>query len=149
MVLIQIPIIFALYFVFLKGLKFDSTTLYSFIHIPEQINMMFLGIIDLGDKSLILALLAAGSQYLQAHYMPKPPTSSANPGSFQESFAKSMQMQMKYIFPILIFVILYTDFLGIAASGAIALYWITSNLFSVGQQIYANKKKDALVVKAS
>lgn len=146
LVLIQFPIIIALYLVFLKGVKFDSSTLYSFIHIPQDVSMMFLGLINIGEKSLVLALLAAASQFLQAYYMPQAPVSKNNPGSLQESFAKSMQMQMKYVFPILIFFILYTDLLGSSASGAIALYWITSNLFSVAQQIYANRKKSNVLV---
>ena len=133
LVLVQIPIIFALYYVFFKGINFQSDLLYSFIHIPEKINMSFLGVIDLGSKSLFLALLAGVSQYFQAHFMPKPKITTGAGGGFAESFAKSMQMQMKYIFPFLVAWIAYS------ISGAVALYWITSNLFAVGQQIYVNK----------
>src|SRR3989344_2107458 len=42
LVLIQIPIIFALYYVFYKGIKFDAGMLYSFVPVPENINMKFL-----------------------------------------------------------------------------------------------------------
>src|SRR3990167_2328806 len=77
LVLIQIPIIFALYYVFFKGINFESGMLYSFIHVPEKINMMFLGVLDMGGKSLVLAILAGVSQFLQAHYMPKPATPPA------------------------------------------------------------------------
>ncbi len=132
LVLIQIPIIFALYYVFFKGLKFDGEFLYSFVNAPEHINNFFLWI-DISKKSLILAILAGISQFFQAYYMPKS-TPSTNDGSFQESFAKSMQMQMKYILPIVIVFIAYS------ISGAIALYWMTSNIFQIGQQIYTNKK---------
>ena len=137
--LVQIPIILALYYVFIKGLNFDSGILYSFVHIPEKVNTIFLGI-DIHQKSFVLAALAGISQYFQVHFMPKPAV-SATPDSFQGSFAKSMNMQMKYIFPFFIFFILYTDLLGVSLSGAVALYWITSNIFSVGQQIYINKKQ--------
>ncbi len=134
LVLIQIPIIFALYFVFYKGLNFESGTLYSFVHVPEHTNMIFLGIIDLAAKSLPLAILAGVSQYLQAHFMPKPkPLAPGAVGTFADSFGKSMQMQMKYVFPFLITWIAYS------ISGAVALYWFTSNMFAVGQQIYVNK----------
>src|SRR5680860_1322477 len=132
--LVQIPIILALYYVFIKGLNFENDVLYSFIHIPQQISTIFLGI-DISQKSFILALLAGVSQYFQVHFMPKPDVSSSD-NSFQGSFAKSMQMQMKYIFPVFIFFILYTDFIGVSLSGAVALYWITSNVFAVAQQIY-------------
>lgn len=133
LVLVQIPIIFALYFVFYKGINFDSGVLYSFVHIPAKMNMLFLGFLDIGVKSLPLAILAGVSQFLQAYYMPKPATPSAGGGDFAQSFAKSMQMQMKYVFPLLITWIAYS------ISGAVALYWITSNMFAVGQQIYVNK----------
>jgi len=136
LVLVQIPIIFALYYVFFKGINFESGLLYSFIHVPAKMNMIFLGLIDLSKKSLILAILAGVSQYLQAHFMPKPKALASATGSFAESFGKSMQMQMKYIFPLLITWIAYS------ISGAVALYWITSNIFVVGQQIYVKKNEE-------
>jgi len=139
-VLIQIPIIFALYYVFYKGISFESGVLYSFIAAPQSMNMNFLGVIDIAGKSLFLAIIAGISQYLQAHFMPKPPASSGETGSFQESFAKSMHLQMKYFFPIIV------TFIAYSISGAVALYWITSNLFAVAQQVYANKKKHLSVL---
>lgn len=135
LILIQIPIIFALYYVFLKGIKFDGGVLYSFIHTPENLNMHFLGVLNIGQKSILLAVLAGISQYLQAHFMPKPVSSAEKAGTFSESFSKSMHLQMKYFFPFIVALIAYS------VSGAVALYWITSNIFAVGQQIYANKKK--------
>src|SRR3989344_8967080 len=146
LVLIQIPIIFALYYVFFKGIDFQSGLLYSFIDVPEKMNTLFLGFIDINGKSLVLAILAGASQYFQAHFLPKPVASSSS-ASFSESFSKSMQLQMKYIFPFFVFFILYTDFLGVSLSGAVALYWITSNIFMIGQQIYVDKKRDDLVIK--
>lgn len=136
LLLIQIPIIFALYYVFYKGINFDPAFLYSFVQSPEKANMLFLGVLDISQKSILLAVLAGVSQYLQAHFMPKPPVPKSSPGteSFAESFNKSLHLQMKYIFPFVVAFIAYT------ISGAVALYWITSNLFMVGQQLYINKK---------
>ena len=134
--LIQIPIIIviiALYRVFIKGIDFNSGLLYSFIHAPEHINMLFLGIINLSKKSLILAILAGVSQYFQAYFMPKPSATAGAAGSFGDSLNKNMQMQMKYVFPFLIAWFAYSF------SGAVALYWIISNIFTIGQQIYVNK----------
>lgn len=141
LVLIQIPIIFALYFVFLKGMSFDGTNLYYFIHIPAQINMNFLGLVDITGKGLlVLALLAGISQYFQAYFMPKPaPGKVGDKDSFQENFTKSMQTQMKYVFPFIV------AFIAYSVSGAVALYWITSNVFAIGQQIYAKKKHNAML----
>jgi YidC/Oxa1 family membrane protein insertase len=142
LVLIQIPIIFALYYVFLNGMKFDGSNLYSFIHIPEKISMNFLGFVDISEKGLwFFAVLAGISQYFQAYFMPKPAiNNTGDKNSFQENFSKSMQTQMKYVFPFVV------AFIAYSVSGAIALYWITSNVFAIGQQIYAKKKNKALVV---
>ncbi|MCE9585663.1 YidC/Oxa1 family membrane protein insertase [Candidatus Nomurabacteria bacterium] len=147
LVLIQLPIILALYYVFYKGLNFDSSMFYNFVHSPEKINMNFLGLLNIGHKSLILAILAGVSQFFQAYFMPKPTVSSNKDSknqSFQDNFAKSMNMQMKYVLPFFI------TFIAYRISGAVALYWITSNIFAIGQQIYANKKHEkmsAIIVK--
>ncbi|MDD5720954.1 MAG: YidC/Oxa1 family membrane protein insertase [Candidatus Pacebacteria bacterium] len=141
LVLIQIPVIFALYYVFFKGINFESGLLYSFVKVPTHINMIFLGFLDITKKSLVLAILAGVSQYLQAHFMPKPVLSSGNDkASFSDSFAKSMSVQMKYVFPFIIALVAYS------ISGAVALYWITSNLFMVGQQIYVKREKNFKIV---
>ena len=142
--LVQIPIIFiliALYSVFRTGLNFDSNILYSFIHVPAHINMNFLGFIDLSKTgSILLALLAGVSQYFQAYFMPKPIPSNNKTSNFSDSLNQSMNMQMRYFLPILIAVF------GYSFSGAVALYWITSNIFGIGQQIKANRKKVSIVV---
>ena len=41
--------------------------------------------------------------------------------------------QMKYIFPVIVVVISYT------LTAAVALYWATSNLFHVFQELYVKK----------
>jgi len=133
--LLMIPaliIILALYSTFRKGINFDATLLYSFVHLPAHINMLFLGFVDLTKRSYLLIVLAGLSQYLQAQFMPKPAISK-NGDSFQDSFAKSMNLQMKFVFPFLIAFIVYVS------SGIVGLYLITSNLFAVGQQIYVKK----------
>lgn len=139
LVLIQIPVIFALYYVFFKGINFEGGLLYSFVRVPENVNMIFLGILDITKKSLVLAILAGVSQYLQAYFMPKPAVSGGT-SSFSDSFAKSMQMQMKYVFPFVV------AFIAYSISGAVALYWIISNLFMVAQQIYVQKEKNFKIV---
>jgi YidC/Oxa1 family membrane protein insertase len=89
-----------------------------------------------------LAVLAGVSQYLQAQFMPKPPTPAPGAvGSFTDSFSKSMNTQMKYVFPLLIIWIAYR------ISGAIALYWIINNMFTVGQQIYVSKTEKKVLDK--
>jgi len=139
LLILQLPVIFALYYVFLAGLKFDSSLLYSFVHLPSSVNSVFFGI-DLVKKSLILALLAGISQYYQIRLsLPAvPQKTSKEPLSFQEEFAKNMNVQMKYIFPFLVIFISYS------ISSAIALYWIVSNLFAIGQELYVRRKTKEL-----
>jgi YidC/Oxa1 family membrane protein insertase len=134
--LIQIPVILGLYFVFLKGglPAVDTTLLYSFIPDPGMVNMFFLDVIDMAGKSAPLAVLAGLTQYFQARLAlpaPKPRTAEA---TFQEDFARSMHMQMKYVLPVVIVFVAYW------ASSAIALYWITSNIFAIGQEMYVKRR---------
>ena len=141
LVLIQLPIIFALYYVFLKGINFDSSSLYSFVSAPQNVSMKFLGFWDISGKSLVLAIIAGISQFCLAYFMPKAPKSADSTKknqNFQETFAKSMNMQMKYVFPFIVALIAYN------VSGAVALYWVTSNIFTIGQQVYVNKKNKSL-----
>lgn len=132
-IMVQIPIIFALYQIFLHLPEIKSEAMYSFLNTPDNINTMFLGIIDVSGKSVIMALFASLSTYLQlkvtSRYQ-KPPEGD----SFGENLARNMQNQMKYVFPVLVFFISYS------ISVAIALYWLTTNLFSVGQEIYIRER---------
>ena len=144
--LVQIPmfiVIIALYSAFRTGINFDNGILYSFIHAPEHINMIFLGLIDISKKSLILAVLAGISQYFMVQYMPKAPTPVVGSNSFQDNLTKNMNMQMKYVFP------LFVGFIAYIVSGAVALYYITNNLFTTAQQIYEGRKRNMLAIQKS
>ena len=139
--LIQLPILIGLYQVFIKsGLpKINTALLYSFIGSPVAIDMMFFGILNISEKSIILALLAGITTYFQISHAAGSQTQ--NSGT-QGDIAKAMAVQMKYFFPILMTFIAYT------ISSAIAIYFITSNVFAIGQEIYIKKKyhKDVTVV---
>jgi YidC/Oxa1 family membrane protein insertase len=137
---IQIPIIFALYYIFFRGglPEINTDILYDFVNVPQTINMMFLGLVDITSKSWPLALLAGVSQFFQIRLaMPFTPPSRDDEGSFKSDLAKGMQFQMKYVFPVFVFFISYT------ISAAIALYWTTSNLFMIGQELLVTKKMRA------
>jgi len=133
--IVQLPILIGLYQVFLRsGLpNINLEVLYPFITAPDpsSINMLFLNIISIGEKSLVLAVLAGITTYFQIS-LSSPPSGSSS-GS-QGDMAKAMAMQMKYFFPILMTFIAYT------ISSAIALYLITSNVFAIAQEIYIKKK---------
>src|SRR3989344_1975860 len=65
--LIQIPIILGLYLVFFYEQlpEVDLELLYSFTPLPDAINLMFLGGIDIVSTSFLLAFLAAATQFVQ------------------------------------------------------------------------------------
>ncbi len=132
-IVIQIPIILALYQMFLHLPEINSSLLYSFVAMPEDINTSFLGVLDITAKSAFLALLAAISTFFQFQISAKGQTSPKG-NSFSDNLTRSMQTQMKYFFPVIIFLISYR------ISGAIALYWLTTNLFSIGQEIFVRRK---------
>ncbi|TAL48817.1 YidC/Oxa1 family membrane protein insertase [Patescibacteria group bacterium] len=134
-IFIQLPIVLALYFVFLRsGLPaVNETLLYSFVPRPENINMAFLGLIDIAGKNYLLALLAGVSSFFQIRFSVQPHKPSTV-RSFRDDLARSMNIQMRYVFPIIVFFISYN------ISGAVALYWFTSNLFTLGQELVVRKK---------
>jgi YidC/Oxa1 family membrane protein insertase len=139
LIFIQLPVVLGLYFVFLKGglPAIDTSLLYTFVPTPDNVRMEFLGLVDIGARSYTFALLAGITQYFQVHFaMPAPTPRGENP-SFQEDFARSLQMQMKYVLPVVVMFVAY------AASTAVALYWITSNIFAIGQEIYVKRHLDA------
>ncbi len=135
--LLQLPIIFALYSIFFQsGLpEVNTDILYSFINTPI-VDMNFLGIIDIGAKSIILALIAAVAQYLQLHYSvsASQTISSSGSGNSQADMAQNMMKNMKYIFPVMVFFISYK------ISAVVALYWTVSSLFTLAQELYVRKK---------
>src|SRR3989344_1728 len=141
LMLVQLPIIFALYWVYFKGLanNIDQTILYSFVVAPEQINMHFLGFVDMSQKNIILAALAGISQYFQMKLsmppIPKDDGEKKKGGmSFKEEFAKNMNLQMRYMLPGIVFFVAYS------ISSAVALYWLVSNLFSIGHELVVKRR---------
>jgi YidC/Oxa1 family membrane protein insertase len=136
LILIQLPILFALYRVFFNGSGFNFDLLYPFVHLPETISMTFLGL-DLQNKAvlIVLAVITGITQFFQFYYMPKNENISGDKNSFQANLAKSMNVNMKYIMP------LFIAFIAYSTNGAIALYLITSNIFVTLQQIYFSKKE--------
>lgn len=132
-IILQIPIIIALYQIFLHFPEVNAALLYSFVVMPDHINTTFIGILDITAKSATIAFLAAISTFFQFQISMKgqiPPKGN----SFGDNLTRSMQTQMKYFFPVIVFFISYN------ISGAIALYWLTSNLFSIGQEIFIRRK---------
>ncbi len=132
MVFIQIPVMLALYWVFRYEpfTTLDAARLYSFTPLPHATSLMFLGLVNLAGKSLLLAGIAGITQYILALLTPTP----SGAGGAQADFAKVLNLQLRYVFPILIAVISYST------SAAVALYFIVLNLARAAQQYYVLQK---------
>jgi YidC/Oxa1 family membrane protein insertase len=141
-ILIQLPVVIALYYVFFRaGLPaIDAGRLYDFIPVPTSVNMQFLGLVDISQKSVFLAALAGLAQFVQAWYSPalalaaQKKRKAGEKPSFEESFASSMRVQMRYVFPIIIFMISYQY------TGVIALYLATRSTFTFAQELVMRRQ---------
>ena len=150
-VLLQMPVIFALYYVFYKGLKIDESLIYSFIQIPTTLSTNFLGIFELGEKSLFLGVLTGLSQFIQGYLASSVKNKQIEiikdndsvkdkKADFQEQLSDSMQMNVKYILPVFI------GFIAWKISAAVALYWTVSNIFTILQEWYIRRKLSKNVI---
>ena len=178
LMLVQFPIIIALYYVFYKGFNggIDPTLLYSFVSNSfvssfevintvfyrsfsgggeslfsfsfldmRSMNMVFLGAFDLAGKSIILAFLAAITQFFQMKLampaLPKPKPKNSSKGiSFKEELVKNMSVQMRYMMPIIVF------FIAWQISAAVALYWTVSNFFSIVHELIVKREADKITI---
>lgn len=123
MLLVQFPVLIALYYVFIKSIPDSSNFLYSFISLPDVVNTTFLWLIPLTEASILMAFCAGFSQFIQMRL--------AIPPNGQKEKEKDMDISKKflghaqYIFPIFIIII------SIRFPAALALYWTTSNIFAI------------------
>jgi len=135
--LIQLPILIALYRVFWKGLQSEQlSNLYSFIPSPGQINPDFLGIINLGSASIALAILAGITQFVQTKMMTPKFQKTQQSKDQMAKFSDMMQKQMLYLMPI------FTVFILWKLPAALAVYWIITALFSIAQQYLIFRKME-------
>lgn len=133
LLLIQIPILFALFHVFYYGLSENSfSLLYSFVKKPVDLNFSFFGLINLKEPSIIVVVLAALAQYFQGRLsLPKNKGKTKDPS---ENIIKNMVL----LGPAMTFFILFR------LPSVVGFYWITTSIFSCFQQIIINHslKKD-------
>ncbi len=140
LMLIQLPILIALFHVFRGSLEFDPSVLYSFITLPNNVNHLFFGLIDLTQKSYVLAIFAGITQFIQTKLsLPGVPPADRNRDgkvSFSEDLARSMNLQAKYFLPVMIIVF------SLGLPGAIPLYWVVGNLFQIGHELIVRRKDE-------
>lgn len=129
---VQLPILIALYQVFFHGFS-DQTflNLYSFVPHPATVNDVFLGLINLKERSIVMVGLAALTQFWQAKLL-LPKRNDGEAPSAQERMGR----QMVYLGPILTLVVLFN------LPAAVGVYWITTTLFSVAQQLLIKRTLD-------
>lgn len=110
-------------------------SLYSFVSQSKNLEIMFLNFLNLKNPSISLAVITAGFQFYQLKMMQQK---SANKKVEKQEVIKKenqnpdmteiMNKQMLVIVPMM------TLFIGIKFASGLALYWLTSTIFSIIQQ---------------
>lgn len=138
LLLIQLPILLALYWVFRDSFILNPDWVYSFITPPSVSGTHLLGWLDITTRSWPLALGVGLTQFIQMHLvMPAIQASQpvTTPGkSFAADLQRSMSFQMRYFMPLMV------TFIALSLPAAIPLYWITSNLFAIGHELFITRR---------
>ncbi len=148
--LIQLPILIALYRAFLAVAQIDPETSIlmsdQLQHVYEPlralynqkpIDTMFLGIFDLAqNKNYVFAILAGAAQFWQSRMLMARKAPNV-PGAQDERKTANLNKQMMYFMPLI------TVFFGVQFPAGLTLYWLVSTLFTIGQQWYIFKKDQA------
>jgi YidC/Oxa1 family membrane protein insertase len=147
--LVQLPIIIALYRVILNGFHPDQfgSLLYPFVETPSTINDLSLGFLNIKEsKNWIIAAVVGAAQYWQlrivmqrvnGHKQNKPDVEETD----AEKVAKRVNSQMVMIMPFMVGFISYTLPTGLA------FYWLTSTLVTILQEWYMIKKHKTIDTK--
>jgi len=132
--LLQLPFFWAIFRVLRNGLSQSSmSALYSFIPHPETLVPSLFGILDLSKPSIVIAFLAAISQFVQAKMLSVKRPVVKDDAARDEDFAAIMNKQTLYMMPVITF------FIGVKFPSGLALYWFVSTLLTIFQQIYIFK----------
>ncbi len=127
--LVQTVVLVVLYRVFIHGLSVSQfSLLYPFTPHMSTVNTMWFGLNLTKPEQWVMPFLVAGLQYFQARQMmaiTTPPTTT--PGT-QADVSATMQKQMVYFLPIMMFLI------SRSVPAALSLYYVVFSLFSVIQQ---------------
>jgi YidC/Oxa1 family membrane protein insertase len=137
--LIQLPLLIAFFQVFSRGLGVElMTNLYSFVPNPGEINYSFLGLINLSQPNLFLAVAAGITLFFQLKKQ-NSKIKKKKGGKMDDMvrLSRATQKQMPYFFSAFSFAIL------LKTPAALGLYWIITSLFSIGQQYILEKHDDS------
>lgn len=129
---VQVVVLIALYYaMFREGFpKIAQNLLYPFVHAPAAVNTQFLGFIDLlTPHHIVLALLVGATQYLTIRLtLARTNANQANLSAEKAAAARMQSAMMLYLMPLLL-----TAF-GYFFPAAVGLYFVTSNVLSLGQE---------------
>lgn len=113
LIFVQLPILIALYQVFRT--------------LPPELTQSFLGLLALNERSILLVVIAAVLQYVLGAMSMAGNKDDASPAA---QTARNMVM----IGPVITVAVLWS------LPSAIGLYWITTTLFSIAQQLHVERK---------
>jgi YidC/Oxa1 family membrane protein insertase len=128
-VLIQLPILIALYHVFSKALKGNLEGLYHFVHNPGGLNHFLFNWVDLSNPNIWFAVIAGLAQFWQSWMMYKMQQKQG-----QDDTMKAMSLPTLFVLP------LVSVWIAWKLPAGLPLYWIITTLFAIGQQYYFNRK---------
>jgi YidC/Oxa1 family membrane protein insertase len=132
---IQIPVIWALFYVFKEGINIDPSQMYSFITFPQTINPYFLGI-DLSKPNIYLAVVTAIAQFIQAKTGTPPTTVKGEADDKTAQITNMMQKQMIIFIPLITLFVLYN------LPAALGLYLLITTILTIFQQRSIFNKKE-------
>jgi len=150
--LLQFPILIALYHVFINGFKDESLSIiYPFIYNPGHIDAISLGVINLSETNIYLAIIAATLQYFQSKMLMGNKKKEEEEGEKEkgektaeektQDFAQSMTKNMIYIMPAMTLVF------AMSFPSGLALYWAVTTSFAIVQQYLIARKEKASIDK--
>lgn len=144
-ILIQLPILIALYNVFMNGFKDESlNALYAgYVSNPGHLNPISFGFVNLSVSNIYLSLAAGILQYYQTKMLmgtredskKKEEKKSENADKMPD-FAEVVNKQMIYLMPVMTFVF------AMSFPSGLALYWAVTTLFAIIQQYLIMKKQN-------
>ena len=127
---IQLAVIIALYYaLFREGFpEINTHLLYAFVSAPAAVSTSFFGIVNLlTPHHIVLAIVVGASQYWAIYLtLGRTPITQKDPD--KAAVARMQQNMMLYFMPAVMAITSYYF------AAAVGVYFVASNLFSVGQE---------------
>jgi YidC/Oxa1 family membrane protein insertase len=129
-ILLQLPILIALYHVFSKALTGNLEGLYPFVHNPGMLNHHLFGVVDLTNPNIWFAIFAGLTQFWQSWMMYQIQKKQG----YQDETMKAMSLPTLFILPAI------SIYIAWKLPSGLPLYWIVTTMFAIAQQYYFNYK---------